>query len=88
MAWTVEFQKSAAKQLRALDSSVQQRIVRYLRERVLEAEDPRKLGKALRGDKGDLWRYRVGDYRIICRLEDEVLVILVLEVGHRREIYR
>ena len=88
MAWTVEFQKSAAKQLRALDQTVQRRILRYLRERVLAADDPRKFGKALRGDKGDLWRYRVGDYRIICGLEDELLLILVIEVGHRREIYR
>ena len=88
MAWTVEFQKSAANQLRALDSAVQRRIVRYLRERVLAADNPRKFGKALTGDKGGLWRYRVGNYRIICKLEDDRLVVLVLEVGHRRGIYR
>lgn len=88
MAWTVEFQKSAAKQLGALNQSLQRRIVRYFRERVLTAEDPRQLGKALTGEKGGLWRYRIGDYRAICKLEDERLVVLVLEVGHRREIYR
>ena len=88
MAWKVEFQKSAAKKLRALDRPIQQRIVTYFRTRVLSADDPRQLGKALTGDKGGLWRYRIGDYRAICRLEDEKLVVLVLELGHRREVYR
>ena len=88
MAWTVEFQKSAAKQLRALDRTVQRRILTYFRSRVLAADDPRKLGTALTGDKGGLWRYRIGDYRAICKLEEERLVVLVLEVGHRREVYR
>jgi mRNA interferase RelE/StbE len=55
---------------------------------VLAIEDPRKLGKPLKGDKGDLWRYRIGDYRAICKIEAERLVVLVLEVGHRREVYR
>ena len=84
MAWTVEFQRSAAQQLRKLDRTVQQRILAYLRNRVLAAEDPRKLGKLLSGDKGGLSRYRIGDYRAICKLEDEQLVVLVLEIGHRR----
>jgi mRNA interferase RelE/StbE len=88
LAWRVEFQRSAAKQLRAFDRPVQQRILKYFRERVLALEDPRQLGKALTGDKGGLWRYRIGDYRAICRLEDERLIVLVLDVGHRREIYR
>jgi mRNA interferase RelE/StbE len=55
---------------------------------VLALEDPRQLGKALTGDKGGLWRYRIGDYRAICKLEDEKLIVLVLDLGHRREIYR
>ncbi len=88
MAWKVEFQRSAAKQLRALDGPTQRRILRFFRERVAMSDDPRKLGKALTGDKGGLWRYRIGDYRAICKLEDERLTVLVLEVGHRREIYR
>ena len=88
MAWKVEFQKSAAKKLRALDRPIQQRIVTYFRTRVLSADDPRQLGKALTGDKVGLWRYRIGDYRAICRLKDEKLVVLVLELGHRREVYR
>ncbi len=85
MAWKVEFQKSAAKQLRALDRPIQQRVLTYFRTRVLAADDPRQLGKAL---TGGLWRYRIGDYRAICKLEDERLVVLVLEIGHRREVYR
>ena len=88
MAWKVEFQKLAAKQLRALDRPIQQRILTYFRTRVLSADDPRQLGKALTGDKVGLWRYRIGDYRAICRLEDERLVVLVLQLGHRREVYR
>ena len=88
MAWTVEFQRSAAQQLRKLDRTVQQRILAYFRNRVLAAEDLRKLGKSLTGDKGGLWRDRIGDCRATCKLEDEHLVVLVLEVGHRREVYR
>ena len=88
MAWRVEFQRSAAKQLRELDRPIQRRILNYFRSRVLAADDPRKQGKALTGDKGGLWRYRIGDFRAICKLEDERLVVLVLEVGHRREAYR
>jgi len=88
LAWTVEFQSSAAQQLRKLDRAVRQRILAYFRNRVLAADDPRKSGKSLTGDKGGLWRYRIGDYRAICKLEDERLVVLVLEIGHRREVYR
>jgi len=88
LAWTVEFQKSAAKQLRELDRPIQQRILIYFRTRVLAADDPRQLGKALTGDMGGLWRYRIGDYHAICKLEDERLVVLVLELGHSREVYR
>lgn len=88
MAWTVEFQLTAQKQIRDLDRPIQKRIFSYFRTRVLVAEDPRRLGKSLTGDKGGLWRYRIGDYRAICKLEDDRLVVLVLAVGHRRDIYR
>jgi len=88
LGWRVEFQRSAAKQLRALDKPIQRRILSFFRDRVARSDDPRKLGKALTGDKGGLWRYRIGDYRAICKLEDEQLIVLVLEIGHRREIYR
>jgi mRNA interferase RelE/StbE len=88
LAWKVEFQLTAQKRIRKFDVVVQRRILAYFRQRVLALEDPRKLGKPLKGNKGDLWRYRIGDYRAICKIESEQLVVLVLEVGHRCEVYR
>lgn len=88
MAWSVEFLSTAQKQLKELDRTQQSRILAYLRSRVLAAPDPRQYGKTLKGEKEGLWRYRVGDYRLICRLEDEKLIVLVLAIGHRREVYR
>jgi mRNA interferase RelE/StbE len=74
--------------LESLDRAAQKRILKFLFQRLLASPDPRLLGKTLAGELGGLIRYRVGDYRLICRLEDRVLTILVLEVGHRREVYR
>ena len=88
MAWTIEFRPNAGGELRRLDRPIQRRILNYLEERVVAFGNPRQFGKALRGDKGELWSYRVGDYRIICLLEDERLVVVVVSVGHRREVYR
>jgi mRNA interferase RelE/StbE len=59
-----------------------------LRDRLQPAENPRQLGKPLQGDKGGLWRYRVGDYRLICEIQDERITVLVLRVGHRKDVYR
>ncbi|MCH8542893.1 MAG: type II toxin-antitoxin system RelE/ParE family toxin [Alcanivorax sp.] len=88
MAWTIEFERKAAKQLRKLDTSTVRQIRDYLRSRVAEQANPRAFGKALKGARlGDYWRYRVGDHRIICEIQDEKLVVLVLKVGHRRRIY-
>lgn len=65
------------------------RIITFLETRIATLEDPRQTGKALQGSTlGKLWRYRVGDYRIICELQDQRLVVLVVEIGHRREVYR
>ena len=88
MAWSVEFRQSAFRQLEKLDRQVQRRIVDFLNERVTGGVDPRLQGKALQGERQGLWRYRVGDYRIICEIQDHRLVVLVLSLGHRREIYR
>lgn len=88
LAWAVEFQLTAKKQLAKLDRGMQLRIVDFFRNRIAGAEDPRYLGKALKGEMGELWRYRIGDYRAICRIEDQRLVVLVLYIGHRKEIYR
>lgn len=89
MAWRVEFAKSAQKDLAKLDAAGRNRVLRFLAERIELGDDPRKLGEALKGPVvGRYWKYRVGDYRIICDLQDELLLVLVIRVGHRREVYR
>jgi mRNA interferase RelE/StbE len=85
--WTVEFDDRARRELRKLDSGVQDAILRYLRERIAITEDPRRFGKPLRRNLAGLWRYRIEDFRLICRIEDDRVVILVLQVGHRRDVY-
>jgi mRNA interferase RelE/StbE len=86
-AWRVEFDRDAARDLRKLDMPGQRRILRYLRERIATDEDPRRFGHALTGDLKGLWRYRVRDYRIVASIADERFVVLVVTVGHRREVY-
>jgi mRNA interferase RelE/StbE len=86
--WTIEITRSAEKQIKKLDHQAQASIVRFLRERVQPAENPRQWGKPLQGDKGGLWRYRVGDYRLICDIQDEKVTVLVLIVGNRKDVYR
>ncbi len=89
MAFRVEFDPAALKDLRKLDRAVQQRLVGFLRTRVTALEDPRSLGEALAGARlGNYWKYRVGDWRIICDIQDECIVVRVLRIGNRREIYR
>jgi mRNA interferase RelE/StbE len=85
--WTVEFDDRARRELRKLAPETQQSILSYLRERVAGSSDPRQYGKPLRMNLAGLWRYRVGDYRLICRIEENRLVVLVLKVGHRRDVY-
>ncbi len=88
MPWAIEWDERAADDLADLDAGARNRIHRYLVTRIVPAENPRALGRALRGPLGDLWRYRVGNYRLLCRIEDARLVVLVVAVGHRREVYR
>lgn len=89
MAWKIEFEEAALKELAKLDKPVARRIVAFLRERVAVLDDPRSIGEALKGSRlGEFWKYRVGDYRIITNIEDGVMRILVLRVGNRREVYR
>ena len=89
LAWTIEFAESAAKALRKLDPSTALRIAKFLRERVGAAQNPRMLGAALKGDElGQFWKYRIGDYRIIAEIHDRDVRILVVRVGHRRNVYR
>jgi len=88
LAWAIEYAKSARDQLRKLDKPVARRIADFMDERVALLDDPRQIGKALKGPLGDLWRYRVGDYRLICDLQDGLLTVLILQIGNRREVYR
>jgi len=88
MTWKIEIVPSAIKELDKLDRQVAKRILKFLHKRVASLKDPRSIGDALKGSKfGEYWRYRVGDYRIITKIEDKILLIIVLQVGHRRQIY-
>jgi mRNA interferase RelE/StbE len=86
--WRVEISRTAEKQIQKLNRAAQESIIRFLRERVQAADNPRQWGKPLHGDKGGLWRYRVGDYRLICDIQDERSTVLVLRVGHRKDVDR
>ncbi|MGB8494665.1 MAG: type II toxin-antitoxin system RelE/ParE family toxin [Candidatus Acidiferrum sp.] len=89
MAYSVELSEGVDRELDKLDAQHRQRILKFLNERVAKLDDPRSVGQALRGSRlGEFWKYRVGDYRLICRIEDDRLLVLVLRLGHRREIYR
>ena len=88
MAWKIDFDPAALKELAKLDKPVERRILKFLRERVGKLDDPRQIGTRLQGSLSGFWKYRVGDYRVICSLEHDRLVVLVLRIGHRREIYK
>lgn len=84
----VDYTQTARNQPKKLDKPVARRIVDFLDDRVAKQENPRTLGKALTGPLGTLWRYRVGDYRVICEIQHAAVTILVIRIGHRREVYR
>lgn len=88
MAWTIEFTETALRQLRKLDRQTGRRIIGYLEERVAGSGDPRSAGKALTGPLGGFWRYRVGDHRVICEIQDGRLCVLVVRLGDRKQVYR
>lgn len=88
MNWTIEYTRTAETQLRKLDKQVARRILDYLGDNIAHLDNPRARGKALSGRLGELWRYRVGDYRIICEIQDNVMRILVVEAGHRKQVYK
>jgi mRNA interferase RelE/StbE len=87
LTWKIEWDDRARKELRKLDKQLQEVILRYLRERISVGADPRRFGKPLSYDKHRLWRYRVQDARIVCRIEENELLVLVVKVGHRKEVY-
>jgi len=87
--WKIEFLPEAARDLDKLDPQHTDRILKFLNGRVSKLHDPRAIGAALRGSKfGGYWKYRVGDYRIISKIEDDRLIVVVVRVAHRREVYR
>ncbi len=89
MAHNVELSESADRELGKLDVQQAKRILKFLHQRIAKVDDPRSIGEVLHGSRlGEFWKYRVGDYRMICKIDDDRLVVLVLRVGHRKEIYR
>ena len=88
MVWTIDYTDTAKTQLRKLDKQAAKRILDFMDERIVGRDDPRSTGKALTGQLGGLWRYRVGDFRVICDIQDGAVRILVVQLGNRREVYR
>jgi len=87
MAWKVEFQKAAEKDLARIDRQQAKRILKYLFERIATDENPRRFGDGLKSNLSGLWKYRIGNYRVICDIQDSVLSVLVIRIGHRRKVY-
>lgn len=85
MIWSIEWDDRALKELRKLDKQVQQKIIKYINDRI--RLNPRIFGKELTANMSGLWRYRIEDYRIVCRIEDEKLCVMIIAVGHRKEVY-
>ena len=88
MTWTIEYTRTAETQLRKLERQIAKRILDYLDDKIAPLENPRSRGKALVGPLGELWRYRIRDYRVICEIQDNIMRILVVETGHRKQIYK
>lgn len=84
----VEFDNRARKELRKLDSDIQDRILTWLRERIAEGDDSRNFGKPMKGQIKGLWRYKIGQYRVLCQIQDEEQVVFVVRIGHRRDVYK
>ena len=88
MNWVYRFDARALKELKKLSQPAQLEILAYLDSRVAGSADPRRFGKALQADLAGIWRYRVGDYRILCQLQGQAFLVLVVSVGHRKSVYR
>jgi mRNA interferase RelE/StbE len=85
--WKIEFDKKAEEDLLKFDKPARNRILKFIDERLIKRENPRNLGAPLKGELSGLWKYRIGDYRLVCQLEDKTVTILIVAVGHRRKIY-
>jgi mRNA interferase RelE/StbE len=88
LAWTIDYADTARRSLRKLDRQTAKRIADFLDRRIALSENPRQIGDALAGKLTGYWKYRVGDYRIICDIQDQRVTVLVLEIGNRRDVYR
>ena len=88
MVWTVEFENSARKEFKKIDSQAQKKILRFLREHITTDEDPRRFGEPLKGNWASFWKYRIGTYRVICNIQGERLLVLVVRVKHRSKAYQ
>ncbi|MGA8765170.1 MAG: type II toxin-antitoxin system RelE/ParE family toxin [Candidatus Sulfotelmatobacter sp.] len=88
MAWQIEFDPDARRELEKLDKPISDRILKFLHEGVTTLDDPRRIGEHLNGPLRKCWKYRVGDYRLICSIKDDRPVVIIVRVGHRREIYK
>lgn len=88
MAWIIEYTDTAKQQLSKLDKPSARRIMDYMDERIAVLDNPRSTGKALTGPLGGFWRYRVGDYRVICDIQDAAVRVLVVRIGNRKNVYR
>ena len=89
MKWEIVLDETAVREFDDLDKTIQKRVARFLYERVAKLEDPRGIGEALKGASlGEFWKYRVGDYRLIAKIRDQYVQILIIKIGNRREVYR
>lgn len=86
--WKVEYSESAAKELRKLDKKQAKTILDWIDKRSQSAADPKLFAEQLTGNLSEFWRFRIGDFRVVWKLNDDVVTILVLRIAHRREVYR
>ncbi len=87
MKYQVVYTRAAVKQLKKMDRKIAALIISFIEDKLLYCENPRAYGKALQGNLSNIWRYRIGDYRVLAKIQDQILVITVVEVGHRKNIY-
>jgi len=87
LAWMISFDSDVERDLKKLDKNTQKKVIDYLKKRIAKSENPRKHGKPLKGKLSGIWRYRLGDYRILCKIREQEALILVLRIGHRKNIY-
>ena len=87
MTWTIEFDQSTVKDLKKISKQAQRKILKYLTHKIANLENPRSTGKPLKGSFGGLWRYRIGNYRALCKIEDEIVTVLVIAIKHRKNAY-